>query len=134
MKNVTANISIQFDVFSDDIKEEVIKTLEEMSKALNERFNDRSPLIFTQSIDDSDFEVHADEEEEIDASEGIETEFGYMEVTPSMIDTDGTNLEAGVDVRLDGEFVGDVIGGTYMFDSLEDLEEFYRKNFDPMRR
>ena len=64
MKNVTVNIQIQFDVFTDDedaIKEEVENTLDEMNKVLAQRFNDRSPLIFTNSIDHSDIDVHEDE-------------------------------------------------------------------------
>jgi hypothetical protein len=73
-------------------------------------------------------------EEEIDASEGIETEFGYMEVTPSMIDTDGTNLEAGVDVRIEGEFKGEVIGASSIFESVEALEEWFSANFDPYHK
>jgi len=137
MKNVTVNVQIQFDVFSDDIKEEIINSLNEMSTALNERFNDRSPIIFTSSIDSSDFEVHADEDEdedgEIDARDGVETNYGHMEVIPRMLETDGTNLEEGVDVRIEGEFIGEVIGATSVFESVEALEEWYLNNFDPMR-
>jgi hypothetical protein len=72
--------------------------------------------------------------EEIDARDGIETNFGHMEVIPSMIDTDGTNLESGVDVRLEGEFKGEVIGASSTFESVEALEEWFSANFDPYHK
>jgi uncharacterized membrane protein len=67
MKNVTVNIQIQFDVFSDDedaIKEEVIKSLSSMSQTLARYHMDNDPLIFTNSIDSSDIEIHTPEDEE----------------------------------------------------------------------
>lgn len=67
MKNVTVNIQIQFDVFSDneeDIKNEVIKSLDSMSQTLAKHHMDNDPLIFTNSIDSSDIEIHEDDEEE----------------------------------------------------------------------
>lgn len=68
--------------------------------------------------------------EEIDASLGVETNFGHMEVIPRMLDTDGTNLVEGVDVRIEGEFIGEVVGGSKYFESVDQLEEWYRKHFD----
>ena len=124
MKSVTANIQIQFDTFSNDIKEEVIKSLDEMSKVLGEQFPNISPVIFTNSIDDSDFEF----DEEIDATQGVETSFGNISINHAVIDTDGTNLADGVEIRLDGELVETVIGGSTSFDCLEDLEEFLENN------
>ena len=58
MKNVTVTVQIQFDVFSDDTTEEVTNALAEMSEVLGREFNDRSPVIFTNSIDSSDIQVH----------------------------------------------------------------------------
>lgn len=61
MKNVTVNVQIQFDVFSDDpekIREEVEMALASMSNTLGQQFNDRSPVIFTNAIDSSDIEIH----------------------------------------------------------------------------
>jgi len=140
MKNVTVNIQIQFDVFSDtdeDIKNEVIRQLGSMSQTLAKHHMDNDPLIFTNAIDSSDIDIHTPEDEEleeepeeIDASKGVETNFGHMEVLPRMLDTDGTNLAEGVDVRLEGEFVGEVVGGSQYFESVDALEKWYLKNFD----
>lgn len=69
MKNVTVNIQIQFDVFSDDedaIKDEVINALSSMSQTLARYHMDNDPLIFTNSIDSSDIEIHTPEDEEED--------------------------------------------------------------------
>ena len=69
MKNVTVNIQIQFDVFSDseeDIKNEVINNLASMSQTLAKHHMDNDPLIFTNSIDSSDIEIHTPEDEEED--------------------------------------------------------------------
>jgi hypothetical protein len=66
MKNVTVNVQIQFDVNSDtdeDIKNEVIHLLGSMSQTLAKYHMDNDPLIFTNSIDSSDFEVHTPEDE-----------------------------------------------------------------------
>lgn len=138
MKNVTVNIQIQFDVFSDTddkIKNEVIHLLSSMSQTLAKYHMDNDPLIFTNAIDSSDIQIHTpedeeEEDEEIDASLGVETNFGHMEVLPRMLETDGTNLVEGVDVRLEGEFVGEVVGGTKYFESVDALEEWYSTHFD----
>lgn len=39
----------------------------------------------------------------------VEVDLGELEIAYAMIDTDGTNLEEGVDVRYDGEFAFNVI-------------------------
>lgn len=67
MKNVTVTVQIQFDVFSEDedqIKEEVGSALAAMSDTLAKNFDDRSPVIFTNSIDISDIEIHTPEDED----------------------------------------------------------------------
>ena len=67
MKNVTVNIQIQFDVHSDsdeDIKNEVIHSLGSMSQTLAKYHMDNDPLIFTNSIDSSDIEIHTPEDED----------------------------------------------------------------------
>jgi hypothetical protein len=69
MKNVTVNIQIQFDVFSDseeEIKNEVINNLSSMSQTLAKHHMDNDPLIFTNSIDSSDIEISTPEDEEED--------------------------------------------------------------------
>ena len=66
MKNVTVNVQIQFDVNSDtdeEIKNEVIHLLGSMSQTLAKHHMDNDPLIFTNSIDSSDFTVHTPEDE-----------------------------------------------------------------------
>jgi SHS2 domain-containing protein len=67
MKNATVNVQIQFDVYGDnpeEIKEEVINALSEMSRTIGNIHADRAPLIFTNSIDSSDIYIDSDEEEE----------------------------------------------------------------------
>ena len=78
MKNVTVTVQIQFDVFGEDTKEEVTNTLAEMSQTLAREFNDRSPVIFTNAIDDSDIEIHSENPmcQKFDDSESISDEDG----------------------------------------------------------
>ena len=67
MKNVTVTIQIQMDVHSEDeekIKDEVIDTLDSMSQNLQRNYMDNCPLIFTNSIDSSDIQIHSNEDEE----------------------------------------------------------------------
>lgn len=67
MKNVTVSIQIQFDVHSDneeDIKNEVVNTLDSMSQNLQRYYLEQSPIIFTNSIDSSDIEIHKTENED----------------------------------------------------------------------
>ena len=40
----------------------------------------------------------------------FETKYGTVEIKSVMVDLDGTNLEDGVDVYLNDEYVGDVVG------------------------
>lgn len=58
MKNATVTVQIQFGVLGEDTKEEVANVLAEMNEVLGREFNDRSPVIFTNSIDSSDIQVH----------------------------------------------------------------------------
>ncbi len=61
MKNVTVTVQIQFDVSSDNrdqIKNEVIDQLVSMSQTLGRHHMEVSPVIFTNSIDESDIQVH----------------------------------------------------------------------------
>lgn len=55
MSVLTISVQIQFDQYQDgDPKTYSIAILDEMNKVLQREFNDISPLIFTNSIDDSD--------------------------------------------------------------------------------
>ena len=53
------------------------------------------------------------------------TAFGKIEVSFAMIDTDGTNLEEGVDFNLDGKFVGDAIGLSLKDINKNNIEELF---------
>ena len=69
MKNVTVNIQIQFDVTEDTeekIREEVERVLNQFNSELQRSHDDISPLIFTNSLDSSDIEIHTPEDEEED--------------------------------------------------------------------
>ena len=50
------------------------------------------------------------DEDEDSSEKTFDTSFGEVRVSFAMIDTDGTNLEEGVDFKLDGKFVGDAVG------------------------
>lgn len=66
MKNVTVKVHIQFDVVNDDpdkIKAEVMDKLDSMSQTLATYHTDSDPLIFTNSIDSSDIDIHTPEDE-----------------------------------------------------------------------
>lgn len=92
MKNVTVNVQIQFDVNSDtheDIKNEVIHLLDSMSQTLAKHHMDNDPVIFTNSIDSSDFEVHTDEDERIEKISRIK------EIIGEWGETTTAELEAG---------------------------------------
>lgn len=55
MKNVTVNIAIQFDLDGNGTtREQVIQALDKFTTTLQERHGDISPMIFTNSLCDSD--------------------------------------------------------------------------------
>jgi hypothetical protein len=58
----------------------------------------------------------------------FKTKFGNAVVSFAMIDTDGTNLEEGVDFNVDDKFVGDAIGlslDNVNENNIEELLEIY---------
>lgn len=60
MKSVTVTVQIQFDVFSSDgdaIRQEVGNVLSQMSATLDVHHGDRAPMIFTNSLDNSDIYI-----------------------------------------------------------------------------
>jgi len=61
------------------------------------------------------------------------TKFGEVEFSIAMFDLDGTNLEEGVEVRLDGELIKELYGSRVeRFDemSTEQIELFLKENCD----
>ena len=69
MKSILVkNLTIQFDSFDKGAdKHTAMATLDEINEVLQERFNDISPQIFVNAIDDDDIEVtDCDEDEDED--------------------------------------------------------------------
>jgi len=67
----------------------------------------------------------------------IDTVFGEVKLRGAMIDTDGTNLESGVEIKLDDELIGEVIGISYSSVedmTVEEVEEFVENNCDIFRK
>lgn len=68
------------------------------------------------------------DEDEIDLTNGVETKFGQIKMNHAMIDVDGTNLEDGIEIRLDGKLIGEALGFTSSkldeFESIEEVEKF----------
>jgi hypothetical protein len=60
---------------------------------------------------------------------GVETKWGKIIIRDVVFDMDGTNLEDGLDIRLDGEVVGKAIGLTSRnFENMNELEEFIEEH------
>ena len=55
----------------------------------------------------------------------LETKFGEITLRSAMLDIDGTNLEEGIEVKLDGEIIGEVIGG-----NIYEIEEMSTKEIE----
>lgn len=72
--------------------------------------------------------------EPLDLTEGVETKWGTVTMNHAMLDTDGTNLEDGIEIRLDGELIGEAVGYTSStlesFETVEDVEKFVDKHCD----
>lgn len=61
----------------------------------------------------------------------FETKFGEITLRDVMIDTDGTNLESGIEVKLDGEVIGELIDLEFDEDTtVEEVEEMVEANCD----
>lgn len=106
------------------------KMIDKLSQATGDN-KENIHTIVSKYIEDFEGYEYDCEDEEIDASEGVETKFGFVKVTTAMIEDDnGTDMHEGVDVHLDDDFLGDVVGGSKYFDSLSDLEDFLENNFD----
>lgn len=57
----------------------------------------------------------------------FDTKYGEVTLRNAMIDIDGTNLEEGVEVYLDGEYVNDMTGATPASEetTVEEAEKLY---------
>ncbi len=63
----------------------------------------------------------------------LETKFGEITLRSAMLDIDGTNLEEGIEIKLEGELIGEVIGGDiYEVEemSTDEIEAFVMKYSD----
>jgi hypothetical protein len=123
MKKVIVTVQIQMDIKDGEKLPQIQDILEEANNSMIGVSGD--PQMFFSDISNSDI---IEDDEEIDARDGVETEFGNISINHAMIDVDGTNLADGVEIRLDGELVATVIDGSYTFDSMDDLEEFISDN------
>lgn len=59
MKTITVkNVQIQFDDFDEGAdKHNALNMLDEINEVLQQRFPDKSPIIFTSAVDDDDIEI-----------------------------------------------------------------------------
>lgn len=80
------------------------------------------------------FNLNEEEFEPLDLAEGVETKWGTITMSHAMLDTDGTNLEDGIEIRLDGELIGEAVGYTSStlesFETVDDVEKFVDKHCD----
>ena len=63
----------------------------------------------------------------------FDTKFGEVTLRGAMIDTDGTNLSDGIEVKIEGKLISEVLDRTFC--SVEDMtvkevEEFVEENCD----
>lgn len=58
----------------------------------------------------------------------IEADFGTIEIKPCMIEGEFNNLDEGVDVWIDDEYKGNLIG-VYMDDQEDEIIELVELNF-----
>ena len=65
----------------------------------------------------------------------FETKFGEISLKNVMIDTDGTNLADGIEIRLEGVLIGETTDIKFHFDDedvdIKDVEAFVEKHCDP---
>jgi len=62
---IVKNLMIQFDSFDEGAdKHTALNTLDEINAVLQERFNDISPQIFVNAIDDDDIEIAPQDDED----------------------------------------------------------------------
>lgn len=52
-------------------------------------------------------------------TKSFDTKYGIVKIRPAMFDIDGTNLEEGIEVKLDDVLIGEVFG--YSFNQVEDM-------------
>lgn len=92
----------------------------------------RSLLITMRLSIECDIDDDSDEVIEMEnLEEGVETQWGTITMRNAMIDTDGTNLEDGLVVSLDGEVIGELVGYTSpSFDTVQELEDFVNHHCD----
>jgi hypothetical protein len=60
----------------------------------------------------------------------FDTKFGEVTLRHAMIDTDGTNLADGIEIKIDGELVAEVLDQHLDLDeiTIEEVEEFVNSN------
>jgi hypothetical protein len=99
----------------------------EMARALESQGSDPEFFGIDQNgedLDEDDEEITSDE-----LLDGVETKWGTISIRHAMIDVDGTNLEDGLEIKLDGELVGTAIGFTSRdFSDIDSLEKFVEKH------
>ena len=59
----------------------------------------------------------------------FKTKFGKISLRTAMLETDGTNLEEGVEIKLDGKLIGEAFGWRNVEGmTVEEAEEFLENN------
>lgn len=52
----------------------------------------------------------------------VETKFGTVTVRNAMLDIDGHTLDEGIEIKLDGILIGEIVGVRFDKDDYEELE------------
>ena len=67
----------------------------------------------------------------------FDTAFGEVTLRGAMIDINGTDLVSGVEIKLDGELIAEVLGASFYHVkdmTIEEVEEFVEKHCDIFRK
>jgi hypothetical protein len=59
----------------------------------------------------------------------LETQYGTVVIRNAMLDTDGTNLADGIEIKLDGVLIGEVIGQRFDKDDYEEEEAIAKAEY-----
>jgi len=64
------------------------------------------------------------------------TKFGEILLRKAVFDMDGTNLESGIEIKLDDELIAEVVDSYFDFEdedtTIEEVEDFVEKYVDAM--
>lgn len=52
----------------------------------------------------------------------VETKYGTVTVRNAMLDVNGTDLESGVEIKLDGKLIGELVGESFDIDDYDEDE------------